>query len=240
MALSRDLTLRIHAIFDQWLPPVLRDQRWFMGPFLRVLYKHRTRDYLDFKDKAFAMDEGEFRDTYRRVNDVMFDRETDLNRACVARILKEVRGPKVLEVGCGQGYLTKLLAKEYEVSAADIVIGDELRAALPDVAFQECNIEALPFADRAFDTVVCTHTLEHVRNLGAALDELRRVARRVIIVVPRQRPYQYTFDMHLSYFPYEWSLLFAFAPTGAYVCEDIGGDWFYMEDRLGTGAEPGS
>lgn len=231
MALSRDLTLRIHTIFDQWLPPVLRDQRWFMGPFLHVLYKHRTQDYLDFKDGAFAMSEAEFREAYRRVNDVMFERETDLNRACVARILKEVRGPQVLEVGCGQGFLTKLLAKDFRVTAADIVIGDALRAACPQVDFHESNIEALPFADNAFDAVVCTHTLEHVRNLGAAIDELRRVARRLIVVVPRQRPYQYTFDMHLSYFPYKWSVLFAFAPKGAYVCDDEGGDWFYMEDK---------
>lgn len=231
MKLSRDLTYHIHLLFDHLLPPVLRDQRWFMAPLIRVLFKHRTEDYLRFKDEVHGMSEEQFRDFYRRASDVMFERDTDLNRQCIERIQEQVKGPNVLEVGCGRGFLTRLLMHRCQLSAADIVIQPELRAACPTVAFFECNGEALPFTDKAFDTVICTHTLEHVRNLNLALSELRRVARRVIIVVPRQRPYSYTFDMHLHFFPYRWSLLLAFAPQSKFTCELIKGDWFYVEDN---------
>ena len=31
MRLSRDVPLRIHFLLDECLPPIVRDQRWFMG-----------------------------------------------------------------------------------------------------------------------------------------------------------------------------------------------------------------
>jgi hypothetical protein len=42
----------------------------------------------------------------------------------------------------------------------------------------------------------------HVQDAHAALEELRCVAkRRLIVVLPKQRPYRYTFDLHLRFFP---------------------------------------
>ncbi len=136
----------------------------------------------------------------------------------------------MLEVGCGHGYLAQKLSGKYHVTAADIVIQPHLRAANPTVEFHEANIEALPFPDHAFDTVICTHTLEHVRNLHLAVAELRRVAKKLIIVVPRQRPYIYTFDLHLNFFPYMHSLQSMLGrPEGEILCEDADGDIFYVE-----------
>jgi ubiquinone/menaquinone biosynthesis C-methylase UbiE len=119
------------------------------------------------------------------------------------------------------------------VTAADIVLDPQFVADYPHIRCQEAAVERLPFPDRAFDTVVCAHTLEHVQELEAAIRELRRVtARRLIIVVPRQRPYQYTFDLHLHFFPYRSSLLMALKPgKGNYHCENLQGDWFYFEDH---------
>ena len=71
---------------------------------------------------------------------------------------------------------------------------------------QAADITDLPFADNSFDIVLCTHTLEHIREPKKALDELIRVAKqRLIIVVPRQREYRYTVDFHINFFPYMYS-----------------------------------
>lgn len=112
-----------------------------------------------------------------------------------------------------------------------MIIDKELRKRYPRLKFVEARIEKLPFRDNKFDTVVCTHTLEHIQDLAQGISELRRVAKkRLIIVVPKQRPYKYTFDLHLHFFPYEHSLLTVMGPGRNNSCRTVGGDLFYIED----------
>ena len=230
--LSRDTSLRIHYILDQWVPPFIRDCRWIMSIPLWFVFRHRYKSYLDFKEVAYGLSEEEFRGYYHTVSDTAIERETDLNKASVIKIMQHVTGPKVLDVGCQNGFLVGLLYKKYDVSGIDIVIRDEVRALYPQAKFYEENVEAMPFPDQAFDTVICTHTLEHVRNIHLAIDELRRVGKKLIIIVPRQRPYKYTFDLHLNFFPYDYSLLATIGKAkGTAICEDVDGDIFYMEEQ---------
>lgn len=53
-----------------------------------------------------------------------------------------------------------------------------------DRPFVVGDVERLPFVDKAFDFVICSHVLEHVRNPGAAIAELQRVGRRGYIETP--------------------------------------------------------
>lgn len=230
MKLKRDLSLKIHFVFDQLIPPLLRDCRWFMAIPMRMAFRHRANDFLDFKTTAYRVSEEEFAEIYRRVSDVSFERETDLNAASIAKIEAHVQGNNVLEVGAGAGFMAKRLCGKYTLTVADIVVNASLKHR-DDIRWVECSVEALPFADKEFDTVICSHTLEHVRRLHVAIAELRRVAKRLVIVVPRQRPYQYTFDLHLNFFPYLQSWLLAIGRTdGQCICEDADGDIFYVEE----------
>ena len=141
-------------------------------------------------------------------------------------------GESVLEVGCGRGYLAGLLSNNYRVTASDLMASSNLRSKYPQVQFVEANIQSLPFKKSQFDTVVCTHTLEHVQDIFTALIELRRVTKkRLIIVVPKQRPYRYTFNLHLHFFPYAWSVRSVFGHRPTSKLEDAGGDWFYIENN---------
>jgi len=82
--------------------------------------------------------------------------------------------------------------------------------------------------------VTCCHVLEHVQDAEAAVRELRRVARRrLVVVVPRQREYRYTFDLHLRFFPYPSSLQQLMRRRGAR-CEVVDNDLLYVEE-LGDG-----
>ena len=201
-----------------------------MGTLLRLVLKSSAPDYLSFKDSVFSMDADEFSEVYRRTSDTHdLQGETDLNDACLERLLADVRSTDVLDVGCGRGLLADRLSHANKVTACDILVSESLERAFPDVTFRQANIESLPFADNEFDTVVCTHTLEHVQNLQQALGELRRVARRhLIIVVPRQRPYKYNFNLHTQFFPYRWSLESAFGYRDGVSIERLG-DWYYSE-----------
>jgi SAM-dependent methyltransferase len=46
------------------------------------------------------------------------------------------------------------------------------------------SVYRLPFEDRTFDSVLCSHTMEHVEDPDAFFAELSRVGKRVTLVLP--------------------------------------------------------
>ena len=82
-----------------------------------------------------------------------------------------------LDLGCGDGRLTAMLAAE-RVTAADVspVALERARRRLPDTRLVELEPDApLPFAESEFDLVLCAETIEHVRDVQLLLSEVRRV-----------------------------------------------------------------
>lgn len=233
MELTRNITTKIHFIFDQLIPPFLRDSKFFMFIPFRIAYGNKAKILFDFKEKAPFMTEEEFSRIYATIGKVLIDRKTDLNKDLLDIILKSIRGKSVLEVGCGKALLSnKIEELSHKVTAVDIYINNELKLVYPKITFKEGNVEHLPFESNKFDTVVCTHTLEHVQNLTQSVAELRRVCRkRLIIAVPKQRPYRYTFDLHIRFFPYRHSFLQAIGAKKNSICKVVGGDIFYIEDK---------
>jgi ubiquinone/menaquinone biosynthesis C-methylase UbiE len=232
MHISRQTGILLNTLLNDWLPPVARDSYWLNWLITRILYGKKNRVYLEFHQNAFALTPEEFAEVYRSVQDVTIDRETDLNAACLAAILAETQGERVLEVGCGRGFLAAQLAERFAVTAVDHAIDPALSQRLPQVQFRECPAESLPFPDKTFDTVISTHMLEHVRNLPAVIAELRRVCRqRLIVVLPCERPQIHTHTLHLHFFPYAYSLYATFGYLGTrQSVQKCDGDWFYVEN----------
>ena len=97
-----------------------------------------------------------------------FLRARDL-RQVLASTSESLRGP-VLEIGCGDGYITTLLRRHFdEVVPIDISPRDHVKGLC------RANVEMLPFRDGQFGLVYSSNVLEHVENLTACLQELRRV-----------------------------------------------------------------
>lgn len=233
MRLSRRSSNALNRFLDQWVPPALRD----VGPLRWVV----RRSYHDlpievdvFRETAFELPPEQFAGFYQSLLSRFDQGDTDLTPDSAAAVLDAVTGPRILDVACGKGWLaSRLAARGADVVGVDLALTTGDRAVRYD-GFRRCegSIEALPFPDAAFDTVVSTHTLEHVQHFGRALDELRRVARRrVVVVVPRQRPYRGALNPHIHFFPYRFSLLAWTGSERPYRCELVGGDWLYVEDQ---------
>jgi SAM-dependent methyltransferase len=229
--MNREMTNRIRFVIEDILPPLLRDSQLFRGMAKLAWGKHI--DHLaSFRERAPFLTAEEYADLYRKHPRV--HEGTDNSEACIARILKSIKGDSVADVGCGTGALLSRIkaSNDYQrLTGVDFVIDDASK--LEGIEYVAAKIESLPFADGEFDTVICTHVIEHVLEYREAIAELRRIARkRLIIVVPRERESRYTFNPHFNFFPYTHSFLRAAHPVPVrYVCEDIGRDIFYMEDR---------
>lgn len=231
---------------DECLPPVLRDSRWFMYPFFVIAYRSwNVRRAMDFKRDVVHMTPVEYASYYSSIRSISRDRDTDLNAPCIAAIAAVLSGMthgKVLDAGCGNGFLARLVQQRYpglEIVSLDIARPE---ADLPGAVC--CGaLAALPFQAAAFDLVICSHTLEHCLNADDVLAELKRVcAKELILVVPRQRPFYYTLDEHVQFYLYEEQLTTAVGLT-RFQCRRLGGDWFYsglVESAPSLEAQPPS
>jgi SAM-dependent methyltransferase len=96
-----------------------------------------------------------------------------------------VEPARVLEVGCGTGVLTRILARwpgvgsvvGVDPAASFLDKARTLAVDLPNVTFQEADGRRLPFDDATFDTVVFDSVLSHVPGPDGALAEATRVLR---------------------------------------------------------------
>ena len=113
-----------------------------------------------------------------------------------------------LDLGCGDGALSAAIpAATLTVADVSRVALDRARARLPDAEAVELGPDApLPFADGAFDLVVSTETLEHVRDVQLLLSEVRRVLEpggRLAVTTPAHRglmPVPDPLSPHLRFF----------------------------------------
>ena len=229
--MNRRTTNAIRFVLEELVPPILRDSRAFRS-VAKLAWGAHIDDLADFRARAPFLTDEEYEALYRhhpRVHE-----GTDNSEACIARIAGDVVGSSVADIGCGTGALLKRIHAANpgltRLTGVDFAIDDA--DALPGIDYVAAKIEDLPFGDNAFDTVICTHVIEHVLEPRLAIAELRRIcARRLIIVVPREREYIYTFNPHFNFFPYPHSFLRTAHPVPeGYVCEDVHRDIYYRED----------
>lgn len=109
--MNRVITNKINYVLDNWLPPRIRDSKWFMGLVFYLVFGKKYRYYMDFKDRFCFLEEEEINIYYEILADTFMDRETDLNPGCVKFICSHIKGVKVLDAATGKGYLTKMMKK---------------------------------------------------------------------------------------------------------------------------------
>jgi len=109
-------------------------------------------------------------------------------------ILSEITASdSVLDAGCGEGYITKEIAKAaHTVKAIDanhgsIAAAKKLNSA-PNIDYELANIEVLK--NQNFDKVVSSNVLEHVQDPKKALQSLLKVLKpggKLILTFPNEK-----------------------------------------------------
>ncbi len=120
--------------------------------------------------------------------EIVRQRQYTLNRLSVKR------GEKILDVGCGVGFLSYEIALQTgdsgRVSGIDqnsemILHANNRCESLRNTEFYEANAEDLTFTEESFDAACCTQVLLYVNDVSHVLSGIRRVlkpAGRIIIV----------------------------------------------------------
>lgn len=103
-------------------------------------------------------------------------------------MMEQVKGPKVLEIGAGDGYCMMILkARGFDVTGIEISKIRLERCKRGGHNVIEGDINALPFPDACFDSVIAGEVLEHVPSMAKALSELERVCKpdgKIIVSLP--------------------------------------------------------
>lgn len=228
--MNRSVTNIIRHLMDECLPPIIRDTRWFMYPFYYFAYRGKNlKQVMDFKSKVYSFTEKDYDHFYNNLDTISRNRVTDLNQPCIDFILNNIdkTAGNVIDIGCGKGYLLSVIKEKHpqiEQFGFDIKNPD----GTEPFNYVKGNIEALPFADKQFDIVTCSHTVEHLINLEQCMKELKRITKKqLFIVTPKQRYYYYTLDEHVNFFPFKEKLTSVIAIDN-HRCENLGGDWAFL------------
>jgi methionine biosynthesis protein MetW len=124
-------------------------------------------------------------------------------------------GARVLDLGCGDGTLLKLLVDQKGVFARGVEISDEgvrqcvSRGLAVDHADLDQGLDDYP--DGSFDYVILSQTLQTVRKPDLVLKEMLRVGRTGIVSFPNFGYWRVRAALLLTgrmpktdYLPYEW------------------------------------
>jgi SAM-dependent methyltransferase len=230
--MKRETSNKIRFVVEDLLPPIVKDSRVFQFA-ARAVFGDIIDRSADFRKRAPFLTDSEYTEYYRDTPHVHGG--SDNSQACLEKIAQSIVDDSVCDVGCGTGYLLRYVRDHSPVKPARLAGVEIVVPQLSEnvgIEFFEGKVEKLPFKDKEFDTVVCTHVIEHILDYRSAIAELRRItSRRLIIVVPMERESLCALNPHFNFFPYPHSFLRAMIPVPEnHVCIPIGRDIYYQED----------
>lgn len=107
--------------------------------------------------------------------------------------LKTLTPRNMLDVGCGDGSRSLLLAEYFNINKKQLfgLDYDQNLVNACNLRFQSAKIdlevEPIPFEKGTFDVVVCNQVLEHLKNYRTVIDNLIRVTKKngfIILGIP--------------------------------------------------------
>ena len=105
-------------------------------------------------------------------------------------LIKEMVAPhtRVLDIGCGDGTLLRMLAEERDVDARGMELSqrgvNDCVAKGLSVIQGDADIDLVDYPDDSFDYVILSQTLQATRNPRRVLEQMLRIGKRAIVSFP--------------------------------------------------------
>lgn len=124
-------------------------------------------------------------------------------------------GSKILDLGCGDGYLFKQLTDEKKVTGVGIEIDQNnvIKTMERGLSVIQADIDKglKQFGDKTFDFAILNQTLQSTEHPDFVLDEMLRVSKKAIVAFPNFAYWRVRFYLFFigkmpksKALPYEW------------------------------------
>jgi ubiquinone/menaquinone biosynthesis C-methylase UbiE len=128
-----------------------------------------------------------------------YSSQNRLEKLVVKRFLKNLKkliiplgARNLLDVGCGEGFITDFICKSIRCPVTAVDIGDDVlkkaRNDYPEISFIKGSAYKLPFKDKSFEIVSAIEILEHLEHPENALREFKRVSKKWLVASVPQEP----------------------------------------------------
>ena len=148
------------------------------------------------------MSEGVTVDSYRSTNQQkhtatnwFYRKHLDAFYEKLYEMIEATECESLLDAGCGEGFVVDYLAQRnpnLKLTGID-VSSDAIEYAKAHFGekarFRPGSVYKLPFSDKSFDTILCSEVLEHLDDPNRAVGELKRVARKHVVITVPHEPY---------------------------------------------------
>lgn len=103
---------------------------------------------------------------------------------------------KILDLGCGDGYLSYLMARaKHQVTAFDLSINrlEKFKNIATEYAIEQQigDVKSTGFPENTFDIIICSEVIEHIDEYEKVLQEAYRILKpegQFIVSVPHDEP----------------------------------------------------
>lgn len=127
----------------------------------------------------------------------------------IAGLLRPLDPGTVLDAGCGEGFtIARLKATGigrsytgFDISPDAVRIG---RTIVPGIPLSVGNVYRMRYAARSFDLVIASEVLEHLTEPVRALAEIRRVAKRHVLLTVPWEPWFWIANFLRGKYPSTW------------------------------------
>ena len=138
-----------------------------------------AKDYVELSKKWFDNQAS----VYDETNTILYSKYGKISCENICNYLKDKEYQKLLDIGCGTGYLINMLSKEsdgifYGIDISTEMLNQARAKNIKNATFVEGRSDEIPFDENEFDIVTCSQSFHHYPETDKPMQEAKRVLKK--------------------------------------------------------------